>query len=40
MKQQVAYIDEFGDSSFSFEKPDVSSHFIVSAIIVDQEILN
>lgn len=37
MKQQVAYIDEFGDSSFSFEKPEVSSHFIVSAIIVDQE---
>ena len=38
MKEQVAYIDEFGDSSFSFEKSDVSSHFIVSAVIFDQDI--
>jgi biotin operon repressor len=37
MKQQVAYIDEFGDSSFSFDKPEVSSHFIVSAILIDLE---
>jgi len=36
MNQQVAYIDEFGDSSFSFDNPGVSSHFIVSAILVDK----
>lgn len=38
MEQQLAFIDEFGDSSFSFENLNVSSHFIVTAIIIDQEI--
>lgn len=38
MKDQVAYIDEFGDSSFNFEKPDVSSHFIVTAVVIDQDL--
>ncbi len=38
MKQQLAYLDEFGDSSFDFANQNTSSHFIITAIIIDQEI--
>ncbi len=33
----TAYIDEFGNYGFKFEKPNVSSHFILSAIIVEEK---
>jgi biotin operon repressor len=34
-ENQLAFIDEFGDSGFDFKKPNVSTHFIVSAVLVD-----
>jgi hypothetical protein len=40
MNYQLAFIDEFGNNGLDFEKPDVSTHFIVTAIIVDEEKLN
>jgi len=39
MSNQIAYIDEFGNFGFDFEKPDVSSHFIVTAVIIDDKNL-
>ncbi|MFN0108566.1 MAG: DUF3800 domain-containing protein [Blastocatellia bacterium] len=39
IKQQRAFIDEFGNSGFDFSKDNVSSHFIVTAIIVDEEAI-
>jgi hypothetical protein len=32
----IAFIDEFGTNSFSFDKPDVSTHFIITCIIVEK----
>lgn len=32
---QYAFCDEFGAFGFSFEKPNVSTHFIITAIIVN-----
>ena len=34
MKNQIAYIDEFGNNGLDFEKEGVSDTFIVTAIIV------
>lgn len=36
MKNQIAFIDEYGTNSFDFDKPNISTHFIVTAIIVDK----
>lgn len=36
-KKQFAYIDEAGNSDLDLSKEGVSSHFIVTAIIVDEE---
>lgn len=35
--KQYAYIDEFGSFGFDFDKENVSTHFIVSAVIVKEE---
>lgn len=37
MNKQVAFIDEYGDSSLETDKKDVSTHFIVTAVIVDYD---
>lgn len=34
--QQQAYLDEFGNSGLDFTKEQISSHFIVTSIIVDE----
>lgn len=33
----VAFIDEFGDSGLDLKKANTSSHFIVTAIIMDED---
>lgn len=35
MKNKLAYLDEFGTNSLDFGKPNISTHFIVTAIIID-----
>jgi len=40
MKTQLAFIDEFGNFGYDFEKENVSSHFIISAIILNKEELH
>lgn len=35
VSQKIAYIDEFGAFGFKFENPGCSTHFILTAIIVD-----
>lgn len=37
MSNKIGYIDEYGDKSIHFEKKGVSTYFIVTAIIVDEE---
>ena len=37
MSTKYAYIDEFGAYGFNFESEGCSSHFIVTAIIVDKD---
>lgn len=37
--RQIAYIDEFGNNSLDFENEGVSTHFIVTAIIIDHDKL-
>lgn len=39
MENKIAYIDEFGNFGFDFEKEGVSTHFIVSSVIIDSEKL-
>jgi hypothetical protein len=39
MENQIAYIDEFGNFGFDFEKEGVSTHFIVASVIIDSEKL-
>lgn len=39
MKNQIAFIDEFGNNGFDFEKEGVSNTFIITAIIVSGENL-
>ncbi len=39
MENQIAYIDEFGNFGFDFEKGGVSTHFIVTSVIIDSEKL-
>lgn len=36
MPTLYAYIDEFGNNGLDFTNPQVSSHFIVTAIIVEE----
>jgi len=38
-KNQYAFIDEFGAFGFNFQESGCSTHFIISAIIVDEENL-
>lgn len=35
MIEQLAFIDEFGNNSLDFSKQDISTHFIIAAIIID-----
>ncbi len=37
MGRQLAYIDEFGNSNLEIDKEGVSSHFILSAVIIDED---
>lgn len=37
MTISVAYIDEYGDASFQFDKPDTSSHFIVVCVLLEEK---
>jgi hypothetical protein len=37
MAGQIAYIDEFGTNSRSFEKEGVSTHFIISCVLIETE---
>lgn len=37
MGKQLAYIDEFGNSGLDIGQPGVSSHFIITAILVDDD---
>jgi hypothetical protein len=37
LKEQLAFIDEFGNFGYNFEKPNVSTHFIVSSILVNRD---
>lgn len=39
MKNQLAYIDEFGNNGLDFSNQGTSSHFIVTAIIIDSDCL-
>lgn len=34
--ENIAFIDEFGTSSFAFDKQDVSTHFIITCILVNK----
>src|SRR5690606_1228137 len=36
MNNQVAFIDEFGNNGLDFDSEGVSTHFIVTAIIIDK----
>lgn len=38
-RKLVAFIDEFGDSGLNFKKGKTSSHFIVTAIIMEQDMV-
>ncbi|MFA6335018.1 MAG: DUF3800 domain-containing protein [Bacteroidales bacterium] len=40
MNNQLAFIDEYGNFGFDFDKEGVSTHFIVTAIIVDFDSLH
>lgn len=37
MYKQLAFIDEYGTNSFEFSKPNVSTHFIVAAVIIGND---
>ncbi len=39
MKKKYAFIDEFGSFGYNFESQGCSTHFIITAIIVDEEDL-
>ena len=39
MENQIAFIDEFGNNGLDFESEGVSTHFIVTAIIIDKHRL-
>ncbi len=39
MDNQIAFIDESGNFGFDFEKEGVSTHFIVTSVIIDREKL-
>ena len=40
LKGKIAFIDEFGTNSFEFDKPDISTHFIISCILIDKAKFN
>jgi len=35
LNTKIAFIDEFGTNSFDFDKKDISTHFIITCILVD-----
>lgn len=37
MDKIIAYIDEYGAFGFQMDKPNVSTHFIITAIIVQEK---
>ena len=37
MGRLFAFVDEFGDNGLNFDNPRVPSHFLVAAIIVDED---
>jgi biotin operon repressor len=39
MADYLAFIDEYGDCSLSTEKPDCSTHFILTAVLIDPLML-
>jgi len=39
MNNQIAYVDEYGNFGYDFDKKGVSTHFIVTSIIVDENKL-
>ncbi|KAB2805312.1 DUF3800 domain-containing protein [Phaeocystidibacter luteus] len=39
MNNQIAFIDEFGNNGLEFDSEGVSTHFIVTAIIIDKDKL-
>lgn len=40
MNNQIAFIDEFGNNGLNFESEGVSTHFIVTAILIDKDNLD
>lgn len=40
MKKQIAFIDESGNNGLDFTKAEVSTHFIVTAILFDENNIN
>ena len=38
--KKYAFVDEFGAFGYDFENPGCSTHFIITAIIVDEEDLS
>lgn len=36
LNTKIAFIDEFGTNSFEFDKKDISTHFIITCILVDK----
>ena len=36
---KIAFFDEFGTNSFDFEKPNISTHFIISCVLVNKKSL-
>ena len=40
MNNQIAFIDEFGNNGLDFDSDGVSTHFIVTAILIDKNELD
>ena len=38
--ENIAFIDEFGTNSLEFEKQDVSTHFIITCILINKSSIN
>ncbi len=36
----IAFIDEFGTNSFEFDKQDITTHFIITCILINKENIN
>lgn len=40
MNKKYAFVDEFGAYGYDFENPGCSTHFIITAIVVDENDLS